>query len=214
MKQIKFLFIFLVNLFLISFVSAYDFFYYTSPSMLLENEWVVFGGIFLVVFALVYIALLGSLGKSVAGENKSKGGVIVISFVVALFSASALTQRALFSGYLGDTILGWVTIGAFVLFILLLIPLGKKLADSRYPFPIYVGVPVLVGWFILKFFEQQAGFSVFELFESYGLYVVSDFVNFFLLDKVFWIVLIIIAIGLWFGRKKRKGSGLKVTLED
>ena len=113
-------------IFLMSFVSA-SLFDSISPSNLLDNEWVVFLGIFALVFALVFVSLgnffTRKSGPSWMGEKsmQNRGAVAVISLIVALFISASVMQRGLMYGYLGEDIgsLLLLVVGLFVLIIVI-----------------------------------------------------------------------------------------------
>jgi len=192
----------LIVLLILPVVSAASFFggsSYLTPSNFLENEWVVFIGIFAIIFALVYVALLGALGKTTAGEQKSRGAVIVISLIVAVFGASALAQRVMWSGLVGDQIFTWVMallfIGGFIGSLFLFKKLWEKnglfLATSLFFF---------IFWLLSKFFLVSGG-PLADFFNEYGLYAFYDIINFS--DAWFWILLILSIIAFFVSRTRR-----------
>lgn len=174
-------------------------YYDLSPSRLLENEWVVFGGIALLIFSLVYVALLGTLGKSGAGEQKSKGAIIVISLVVAIFGASALTQQAFFYGYLGEEIVKWVVFGIFIAALVALIPFFKFVKDKTNMLSAIL-IVVLILWFFNRVFVAGGGI-LSEIFYDYGLsYIFEAFAD---LGLIFWIIVIVLIVSLFWSKKKK-----------
>ena len=108
----------LLTLVLISlpFVSAYNGFgyYWYSPSQLLDNEWFVFGLIFIVIFAITYFAL----GKTM---KENKGAAVVISAVIGLFISVAVSRRSYFYGYVGEDIGNYLLAFALILGFIILI---------------------------------------------------------------------------------------------
>jgi len=124
----------------------------------LNNEWVVFGGIFLITFAVVYLALFNAFLQSkkpkgiqdylyppkVAGNQ---GPVIVISLVIALFVAGAMSQRTYFYSYIGESMGSWIIFIAAILITLLTIRAGFKMPRVGS----LVGMVLLFGlWMMLR----------------------------------------------------------------
>lgn len=130
-----------------------------SPANLLQNEWIVFSGILLVIFTFVYIAL----SKAFTRENKfwtpwdkpkkevqGRVALTVVSFIISFFSASYLMT----SGW-ADYILNYgIGIWLFLLFLIILFILGvpffKALSRNIGKGPA-AALIVLLSWFLLKF---------------------------------------------------------------
>jgi len=106
MRLLKFSILFISFFSFLSLVSAQFYFdsYYFDPANLLNNELVVFIGIFLLVFAFCFIALNNFFSKKGRrnemfpwmqhpGSNENKGAVVVIALVIGFFSASIFVQR-------------------------------------------------------------------------------------------------------------------------
>lgn len=156
-----------------------------SPAELLQSEWVVFSGIFLMVFAIVYIALASffekksnqsplqaALGIAGAGKEAARGPLIVIAAVVALFTSASVTRNVLFAQYLGNVVGLWVGVFVAIVLVMLLAPFYKALKVSIGKVPATV-VIVFVFWLLLKFMVPV------DIFYSLNLsYVVQDWYSF------------------------------------
>ncbi|MEM4230586.1 MAG: hypothetical protein QXF25_01800, partial [Candidatus Pacearchaeota archaeon] len=80
---------------------------YFSPSQLLQNEWVVFGLIFVIFFGLIFIAISRSMKENVVVAG-------VISIAISLFISLTISQRAMFYGYFGEGIGSWIFVIALI----------------------------------------------------------------------------------------------------
>ena len=134
-----------------------------NPAELLNNEWVVFSGIFLMTFAIVYLALanfftkekvisplqaaLGIVGK---GKEAARGPLIVIAAVVSLFTAASVTRNGLFAQYLGNVVGLWVGVFVLIVLVMLLAPFYKGLKANIGKIPAIV-VVIFAFWLLLKF---------------------------------------------------------------
>jgi hypothetical protein len=114
--------------------------YYTGivPSELLENEWVIFGGVFLLTFALVYMALARAFHPQdnrnmleiMAGmkeRTSNQGPIVMISLIIALFVAGAFARRDYLYGWLGADIGQWILTFAMIVGIAIILLLGYRL---------------------------------------------------------------------------------------
>jgi len=156
--SLKAFFGFILAVTLINFASAaLNWNYYlSSPSQLLYNEWVVFIGMFLLVFAVVYMSLSSIFGRETPqsprdliwglekrGPNKMP--VVIISIVIALLVSAAFSQRGYLYGYLGDSIADWA------LFIIGLAVTGLAIRMlyvwMKLPGAIMV---LIISWFVLQ----------------------------------------------------------------
>lgn len=193
---------------LIATVSAFSYnswsYQLSRPSQLLDNEWVVFVGTFLIVFAVVFMALSSIFGKEkvesprdilwgVEHRGPNKMPVVIISAVIALFVAAAFSQRGYLYGYLGESIGDWALFLASLIIIALLI---RMLA-------VWMGMPgavlALVGmWFVLQgdFYYDFVPMSIqtpaFEFLYSALTSVIALFIL---------IALLVISAGMAFSSK-------------
>lgn len=132
--------VFIINL--IAIVSAYgwgSWGYYSSPSDLLQNEWVMFAGIFILFFAIVFFAVSKTF-------KENKGAAIVVALVVSLFISMAVVQRGWLYSYAGEEIGSW----ALVIALLLIIGLIIKLMNDV--FGRFGAIIAVIGLWISLFF--------------------------------------------------------------
>jgi len=95
----------IIALLILPLISAYSFGgwgYYNSPLYYLENEWVIFGIIFLIFFATIFYTV------NKAFKNSAVAGVIALG--LSLMIAMVLARRGLLYGYLGEEIGSWILI--------------------------------------------------------------------------------------------------------
>lgn len=116
--------------------------YIGSPQELLQNEWVIFAGIFLLTFAVVYY----SIGRRFSSKsdismqdwingrtNKSikvHPSAVIISGVIAFFTAAAVNQDYLIYEMFGNILGGWILVFTFIVMFLLAIPFLKALKSG------------------------------------------------------------------------------------
>jgi len=110
MKILKLIISLIFLVLFMQLVSAYGWGwgYYDSPAELLENEWVSFAAVFILFFAIVFIAL----GKSF---KEDKGAAVAIAVVVALFISVSITRRGWLFSYAGDELGEWALIVAVLI---------------------------------------------------------------------------------------------------
>lgn len=155
-------------LFSFNFVSAFNY-YDISPSEILENEWVVFAGVFLLVFALVYMSLVNFFSRKKRKyywepEEKvleNKAPIAVIALVIAFFTAATFVQQGFLYGVFGEAIAGWVFLIVLIVIIILTLPFYKALKKNIGTGP---AVFILVGgiWAIVKFLLNPYEFDFYN----------------------------------------------------
>jgi len=166
-------------------------YYNLSPSELLQNEWVVFGGVFLLVFAMVFLALSRQFSskkknKMFPGmaeiDNGNKAIPGIIALVIAFFSAATFVKNNLIEGIFGEAITIWIFLLVLIILVMLSIPFYKVLKQNVGG-GIAISIIVVGLWVILKF-----GFDP----SQYGL--PSEFYNFynFIITPAFLIILIVV----------------------
>lgn len=99
-----------IVLLILPLISAYNFGgwgYYNSPLDYLENEWVIFGIVFLVFFAIIFFTV------NKAFKNNAVSGVIALG--LSLMIAMVMARRGLLYGYLGEEIGSWILIIAVLI---------------------------------------------------------------------------------------------------
>lgn len=165
------------------------------PSTLLENEWVVFFGVFLVAFSLAYIALSRAFGLEQRDQSPqeliwgvehklpNRGPAIIVSLVVGFFIASAFTQRAFVYGLLGEEFGKWIMfiVLAFLFILAVSFLIGRRPLFTK----ILAGVFAALIWiYIRSQWDVIVPYSVIE--------PLSSFVYVF--DMLLWIALAIVVI--------------------
>lgn len=185
MNLLKFSVLFISFFSFLSLVSAQFYFdpYYFDPVNLLNNEWVVFFGIFLLVFSFCFIALnnfFSGKGKkndifpwiTQPGSKDNKGAVIVISLVIGFFSASIFVQRGWIYTIFGDALAGWLLLLTIAVMFILSVPFIKALQANVGLGPA-LAITVLFVWGILQFFDP---YSLFPS-ASYNFINIYEFVT-------------------------------------
>ena len=130
----------IIALAVLPFVSAYswgNYGYYQSPLQYLDNEWVMFSIILLVMFAIVYYTVNNTFQNNVVSA--------VIALGVSLLIAITISRRGILYGYAGDELGSWILIGT------VLIGLGFLIKFSYEGFGV-VGstATVIVFWVLLQ----------------------------------------------------------------
>ncbi|MAG11163.1 hypothetical protein CMI44_02530 [Candidatus Pacearchaeota archaeon] len=187
-----------------SFVSAqYSDFYNLSPSELLENEWVVFAGVFLIVFAMVFMALSkqfsskkkNSMYPWMTDTDRNKAVPGIIALVIALFSAAAFVRNNLIERIFGEAITIWILVLVLIVLFMLSVPFYKALKQNVGG-GIAISIIVVGLWAIIKF-----GFDPFQYNLPSGFY---DFYE-IIINPVFLVVLVV--AGVIFSLIKRSSRG-------
>ncbi|GEM_PF-1240761 len=179
-------------------------YYNLSPSELLQNEWVVFAGVFLLVFAMVFFALsrqFSSKKKNSAfpwmndTDNSNKAVPGIIALVIAFFSAATFVRQNLIEGIFGEAITIWIFLLVLVVLVMLSIPFYKALKQNvGGGFAISI---IVVGlWVILRF-----GFDPNQYNLPYNFYEVYDFV----IAPAFLFILIVVGGVITLIKKSGKG---------
>ena len=197
--------IILVFLLSLPLISAYGE-WWSSPATLFENEWVLFTLIFVVFFAVTYVAM----AKSIAKENT--GAAVLISLVVAALIAAAISQKAAYSYYTGADIGSWLFIVAIVIGVLLALKFMTSLIGGVGLFLV-----LIVSWFFVRGLDPYSIFPYDILTSSF--YSIWDFITsgtFAVILVIIFILLLVVAYGgstdmnkavrgwLWAKREKKK----------
>lgn len=146
---------------LISLASAFSLggWGYYSPSYLLQNEWVMFGALFVLFFAIVFFAV----GRTF---KENKGVAIVVSLVVSLFITLAVERRGLIYSYAGEELGGYLLIFALIIGVILIFKAITSLIGGIGLFLCLAGL-----WFILNktyyssFFYDSIPYSLLPVYE-------------------------------------------------
>lgn len=159
--------------------------YIGSPQELLQNEWVIFTGIFLLTFAVVYFALRNFFSdtKKASWQDVLTGGkdkrvvspaAAIIAGVIAFFTASSASRYGPFYDYFAAVIGGWMLL--FVLIVLFLISLPffkmfKSAGGSKWYVGFIMGIALAVAyWFLLKSYFFYNAFAYSYIGWSVGFY--------------------------------------------
>jgi len=153
-----------------------------SPSELLENEWVVFGALFLIFFAVIFFA--------VNKKFDNLGIALVISTAISLLISATFANKVTVYGYFGDIIGSWIIIGVIVVALFFLARLAYQWMNKW-------GILAVLGllWLFAHFTNP---------WDIFPYDIISD--NF---EFIYWLlgswyalgVLVIVGIVLWRGLK-------------
>ena len=146
-------------LFSITIVSAQFGGYYGSPLDILENEWVMFGIIFLVFFGVIFFAVSKTF-------RDSRAVAAIVAAGISLFISLTLARRGWLYGYAGDELGSWLLIAAALIGFGFLI----KLAWENFG---HLGtITVLIGtWVLLHYLDPfdvlpyNAPYQIFDIYE-------------------------------------------------
>ncbi|MFW5847209.1 MAG: hypothetical protein ACOCUU_03575 [Nanoarchaeota archaeon] len=215
----------LIGIFLISLVSAYSWGgYYGSWGSswdvegFLDNPTFIFIGVFILVFALSYIAL----GRFFSKKEKSKfpweedkimtennGVLIVMALAIAFFSASAAVRSQWMMQFFGEALSGFVLLMLFVVMIILLVPFYKSLRDNIGRVPGII-IFILALWGIIKYMFNPD--RIYDLLRTTNvdLYQFYDFYDFVTAVPTLIIALIVgVIYGVIKGKKKKSGTTIR-----
>ncbi len=190
---------------LITLASAYNGWgwgYYLSPSYFLENEWVRFGLIFVLFFAIVFFAV----GRTF---KENKGVAIAVAVAVSLFITMAIAQRGYLYSYAGEEIGSYLLIFALIIGAILVF---KVMASLIGGLGLFLG---LFGfWFILN--RTQYSYFFYDAI-PYSLLPVYDFLagDSFIIWLIVAIVIVLViayagdskfskGVKRWLWNKKKK----------
>lgn len=142
----------------------------STPSDLLQNEWAPFIGIFLLTFAIVYfsVAKFFSTKKQAGLEDLLRGkgdklvvhpAALIISVVIAFFTASSISQYGPFYTYFAGILGAWILLFVLILMFILSLVFLKMFKhffgnNSLGGFISGIGIAI-VYWFFLKHYLVQ-----------------------------------------------------------
>lgn len=196
--------VFIVNL--MTIVSAYGWGgwgYYSSPLDILENEWIRFAALFILFFAIVFIAVSKPF-------KENKGAAIVIAIAVSLFISMAVAQKGWLYSYAGEEIGGYLFIIAIALGIIFLLKVMISLLGGLGLFATLFGL-----WFLFSktYFSEILPYEI----GSIDLFPFYDFISStsFLIWTIIALIIVLVAayagdrdinkgIKRWFWGKKKK----------
>lgn len=172
--------------------------YIGSPQDLLQNDWVIFIGVFLLTYAILYF----SLSKFFSGEKKAgledllrgKGDKTIahpagaiVSAVIAFFTAAAVARGEIISQYFGAILGGWIMIFVAIVLVILTLPFFKALKAALGAGRVAGVITGLVIGFLYWYFISNVLLSQGSYSLSYGLY---DFLSAFIYNGGLVILLI------------------------
>ena len=181
---------------------------FSRPQDLLYNDWVMFALVFLLSFAMVFLALSNFFhGKRKMtpferlmgvkqDESGARGTLAVISLCVAAFVSFSLTQNNYLYSFLGAGATIAILIFSIIVFALLALPFYAALEKSFSPL---VAGPLFgaIIWFVAKYlFPSVSQDLMWSMpYEWYNFYqgLVSG-----------WGLFILLVIGLIIGAVKKK----------
>ncbi len=117
--------------------------YYSSPIEYLENEWVMFGILFILFFAVIFYTL------NKAFKDNVVAGIIALG--LSLLISLAIAQRGLIASYgLGDSLSSWILLAAA------LIGIGFLIRFAAESFG-WVGTvtTLIILWLLIRFIEPS-----------------------------------------------------------
>lgn len=190
-KKILFILLILSSLPLVSAQSWNSYGYgYLSPQDLLNNEWVVFGLIFAVFFAVIFFAL----GKTF---RDNLGVAAIVSLALSFFISAIISQRVSFYGYIGEDVGGWIFLFAILIIIAFAL---KALLDLGGAIGLALG---LVGsWFFIRYIDWETLLPYSVATNEIFLFVQQWFIG---------LIVIIIAIFILSKRKEINDATRKKT---
>jgi len=191
----------------ISLVSAFNGFggYYGGVGDLLENEWIVFSVILVVIFSVLFYSLSRVFTRRREDpafpwrviEEKHTGIAFIISLGFAIFIAAALTEQAMLYNILGDNLIKWIMIIVIIAAILIGIIAAVKRAGFTALWLTLIGV-----WIILSFIDPWDVLPTAILGSGF-----DEVYNTLTGPLVLIILIILFLLSLFFGRERSEGGG-------
>jgi len=194
---------------LFNVVSAYNGYGYGwySPSQWLQNEWVVFGLIFVIFFALIFFGVSRTMKENL-------GVAAVIAFGLAAFIAFTISQRTMFYGYVGEGLGNWFFIIAILIAAVFFIRFVTNIIGGAGMF-----LSLFAIWLVLSNVDPYAvlpsEFMYSNYFSFYQFFASSTFLVILIAAFVFIIVVsfgkqdISKRVGRWLWGKKEEMSVLE-----
>lgn len=162
--------------------------YYSSPLFFLENEWVMFGIVFIIFFAIIFYTVNKSF------KNPMISGVIALG--LGLFISIALAQRGWLNSYMGSEI------GAWLLIVAALISIAFAIKFSYDSFGrIGAVAAIVIIWYVLHSNPDPYDILPPELMTDTftGIY---EFVS-----SWFGLIIAVIAGGIIIAARRQRGIG-------
>ena len=98
----------LISLVSIPLISAYSAGDWGSPQYYLDNEWVKFGIVFILLFASIY-----TFFKNRTNNNAAVSGIAAIG--ISLLLIIPIMRRGLLEAFLGDSVVDWILIASLII---------------------------------------------------------------------------------------------------
>lgn len=172
---------------------------YLSPGNLLDNEWVVFGLIFIIFFAVIFFALSKTFKENL-------GVAAIVAGAIAFIIAVVFSRRVMFYGYFGEEVGGWITLIALLLVLLL----GLKAILDLTKSPIILAAGIMGIWALLTFFDWEL-LLPYNVIDSPFFQTITGQTGFIIALVLF---IIIIAASKPIKNAIRKKSGLEQALKS
>jgi len=205
----KFIFGLILLLLSLQMVSAYNGSGYgwSSPTQWLQNEWVVFGLIFVIFFAMIFFGISKTMKENL-------GVAAVIAFGLSAFIAFTISQRTIFYGYVGEGLGNWFFIIAILIAAVFFIRFITNIIGGAGMF-----LALFAIWLVLSNVDPYAvlpsQFMYSNYFSLYQFFASSTFLVILIAAFVFIIVVsfgkqdISKRVGRWLWGKKEEMSVLE-----
>lgn len=164
-------------------------YYFNSPQDLLQNEWIIFAGIFLLTFAVIFYSLRDFLGKK--GEkffDFSKGKYstnkndyvipAIISGVIAFFTAASVSRYGPFYDYFAAILGVWMLLFVLIVMFIISLPFFKALKynfGNKWYFGGFGGVLLAIAYWY--FFNSYFFYDAFSYSFSGWSYNAFNFIS-------------------------------------
>jgi hypothetical protein len=184
-------FLLLAIILILPYISAYSFDYYTLPTELFANEWVMFTTIFLILFAVIYFPIMK--------KTNSTGVSIIIAAGLALLLSVPITKRGILLMFFDPALVDYIAIGAIIIGLLFIITRLARSTDAQGIKKISF-IKIL---FIIMILAFLSPFYETILPESLLYGKLGDYIN--TIENLGWTVFIILAVILilWWYIKRR-----------
>lgn len=176
----KILSLIVLCLVLFNVVSAYNGYGYgwSSPAQWLQNEWVVFGLIFVIFFAMIFFGISKTM-------NENLGVAAVIAFGLSAFIAFTISQRTMFYGYVGEGLGNWFFIIAILIAAVFFIRFVTNIIGGAGMFLAFFAI-----WLVLSNVDPYAVLPSEFMYSNY-----FSFYQFFA-SSTFLVILIVVFVAL------------------
>jgi hypothetical protein len=182
-KLFGFIITFLVLLTSVLAYNGYGYGFY-SPAQWLQNEWVVFGLIFVIFFALIFFGISKTMKENL-------GVAAVIAFGLSAFIAFTISQRTMFYGYVGEGLGNWFFIIAILIAAVFFIRFVTNLIGGAGLF-----LALFAIWLVLSNVDPYAILPSQFLYSNYfSLYQFLASSSFLFILVIVFVVLVVASFG-------------------